>query len=163
MIIGCGGAGKTTLAFQLHDIIKIELIHLDQHYWQANWVETDKAIWAQRVEELSDKASWIIDGNYGGTMEIRFQKADTIIFLDRSKWICIYRVLKRVILNYGRTRKDMAKGCKEHFSWTFIRYIYHYNKTRRPKILEKLEQYKGQKAIYQLRSNSEIKEFLEAL
>ena len=71
MIIGCSGAGKSTLAIRIHQITKLPLIHLDGHFWNSNWVETDKTSWAQKVKEFSLKDAWIIDGNYGGTMDIR--------------------------------------------------------------------------------------------
>lgn len=160
MIIGCGGSGKTTLSRQLHEITKIKLIHLDKYYWKPNWVETEKEEWENKVKLLSRESSWIIDGNYGGTMEIRLKKADTVIFMDRSKWLCIYRVLKRMLINYGRTRKDMGEGCRERFSWEFIKYIYHYNKTRRPKIMEKLDKLKVDKKIVILRNRKEVKGYL---
>lgn len=163
MIIGCGGAGKSTLSLKLHEITGIELIHLDQYYWKPSWVETSKAEWEGIVRQLSNKQQWIIDGNYGGTMDMRLQKADTIIFLDRTKWLCLFRVLKRLVLNYGRTRADMRAGCKERFNWEFMRYVYNYNKTRRPKILEKLNALKASKEVVLIRSNREMDNYLREL
>ena len=163
MVIGCGGAGKTTFSIKLHQATGIDLIHLDKYYWQPNWVKTDKDDWEQKVQQLSKKEKWIIDGNYGGTMEIRFNSADIIIFMDRSKWLCLYRVLKRIISDYGKTRKDMGTGCKEKFSWEFMKYLYNYNKTRRPKILEKLSKLKSTKEVVILRSNQEINAYLKEI
>jgi adenylate kinase family enzyme len=34
MIIGSGGAGKSTLARQLGDLLSIEIIHLDAEFWK---------------------------------------------------------------------------------------------------------------------------------
>ena len=147
---------------KLHEVTGIELIHLDKHYWQPNWVETNKDEWEKKVNQLSDKEKWIIDGNYGGTMDIRIKKADVVIFMDRTRWLCLYRVMKRVISNYGKTRKDMGEGCREKFSWEFMKYVYNYNKTRRPKILEKLSKVKSIKDIVILRSDQEIKDYLES-
>ena len=160
MVIGCGGAGKTTFARNLHSITGIKLIHLDQHYWQADWVETNSADWEKKVEQLSAEEEWIIDGNYGGTMDIRLSKADTVIFINRSKWLCIYRVLYRFIKNVGRSREDMAEGCPERFTWDFIKYIYHYNNTRRPQILAKLNSLVAGQEIVVLNNSLEIKQYL---
>ncbi len=44
MIIGSGGAGKSTLARALGSIMNIEVIHLDKLFWKSNWVETDTII-----------------------------------------------------------------------------------------------------------------------
>jgi adenylate kinase family enzyme len=163
MIIGCGGAGKSTLSRKLHALTGIPLIHLDQRYWQPNWVEPNKEDWTKTVTQLAQYPSWIIDGNYGGTMDIRIQRADTIIFLNASKWKCLFRVVKRGILNYGRTRIDMPEGCKERFTFEFFHYIYHYNATRRPAILEKLNRLSASKNIVILSSDKAIKNYLNDL
>ena len=163
MIIGCGGAGKSTLAKQLHQITGLKLIHLDQHYWKPNWVETEKQEWQRIVEQLSEQQDWIIDGNYGGTMDLRLQKADTIIFLDRSRWLCLFRVCKRLFSNYGKTRSDMGDGCKERFNWEFMSYVFHYNLTRRPKILEKLATLKEDKDVVILNTEKDVKQFLSKI
>ncbi|MEL7122101.1 MAG: adenylate kinase, partial [Bacteroidota bacterium] len=132
MIIGCGGAGKSTLARQLHEKTGLPLIHLDKHYWLPNWVESDKKAWKQKVQQFAHEEDWIIDGNYGGTMDIRLERATTVIFLDRSRWLCLYRVMMRLLKNKGQTRMDMGAGCKERFNWEFMSYVFHYNETRRP-------------------------------
>jgi adenylate kinase family enzyme len=163
LIIGCGGAGKSTLSRKLHAITGIPLIHLDQSYWQPNWVEPDKDDWTRTVTELIQAPSWIIDGNYGGTMDIRIQRADTIIFMDASRWKCLFRIVKRVLLNYGRSRIDMPEGCPEQFSFEFFKYIYHYNDTRRPGILEKLSRLSSTKNIVILSSNQAVKNYLKEL
>jgi adenylate kinase family enzyme len=160
MIIGCGGSGKSTLARKLHRITGLPLIHLDRLYWQPGWVETDKADWRKIMEEQTDRPAWIMDGNYGGTMDIRLEKADLIIFMDRSRWLCLYRILKRQLQYIGRTRPDMTEGCVERVSWEFVQYVYRYNDTRRPGILEKLEGYEKEKQVFILKNENQIKRFL---
>lgn len=163
MIIGCGGSGKTTFAKKLHRITGIPLIHLDKLYWKPNWEEPGKAEWTAIVKNTIEPERWIIDGNYGSTMHIRFERADTIIFMDRSRCLCLYRMMKRVLTHYGQTRPDMGEGCGEKLDWKFIRYIYGYNDTRRPKILQDLEKLKTHKNVVILSNNREVKHFLEQL
>lgn len=76
MIIGCCGAGKSTLARKLHAVAGLELIHLDRQYWKSGWIETEPEEWGEKVAGLVAKPNWIIDGNYGGTMDIRIKRAD---------------------------------------------------------------------------------------
>lgn len=33
LVLGCGGAGKSTFAKELHKKLGLELIHLDCHFW----------------------------------------------------------------------------------------------------------------------------------
>ncbi len=163
MIIGCCGAGKSTLAKKVHERTDLPLVHLDQLFWKPNWTEPSTEEWEGIVEKASDEATWIMDGNYGGTMDIRLNKADTVVFLNRPTWLCLFRVFKRVALNYGKTRFDMPDGCRERFDFDFLKYVYHYNKTRRDKILNKLEVIKREKQVFVLNNENEISNFLSQI
>jgi adenylate kinase family enzyme len=93
LIIGSGGAGKSTLANRLGEVTEIEVIHLDKLHWKPGWVEPDKAEWQEIVSQALKKESWIMDGNFGGTMEMRMAAADTVIFLDLPRTVCAWRIL----------------------------------------------------------------------
>ena len=95
IIIGSGGAGKSTFARRLGEILNIEVLHLDKLYWQPNWTEPSKIEWQKTVEEMLIQDAWIMDGNFGGTMEMRIEASDTVILLDLPRTVCLYRVLKR--------------------------------------------------------------------
>lgn len=163
MIIGCCGAGKSSFARQLHALTQIHLIHLDQHYWQPNWIESPAEEWKKKVQELAALPTWIIDGNYGGTMDIRIQKADTIIYLDYPTWKCLWRVLKRTWQNHGHERADMPKGCKERFDLDFLHYVATYNLIRRKKLLQKLEGVASEKNVIIFKHDRDARHFLERL
>ena len=55
MIIGSCGAGKSTLAHKVQEKTGLELLHLDQHYWQPGWVEPTKEDWEAKVRQLVAK------------------------------------------------------------------------------------------------------------
>jgi adenylate kinase family enzyme len=63
LVIGSPGSGKSTLATELAQRTGLPLIHLDQQYWRAGWIEPDKGDWATEVEALIAGERWIIDGN----------------------------------------------------------------------------------------------------
>lgn len=160
MIIGCSASGKSTLSRKLSERTGLPVIHLDQEYFSPNWVEMEKAAWRDRVGGLAQRAHWIMDGNYSGTFDLRLPRADTIIFVDRSRWLCLWRATRRILKYYGRQRPDSAPGCQERFSWPFFQYIFFYNTTRRPKILQQLAKLEASKTIYRLRSDREVRVFL---
>ena len=111
--------------------------------------------------DLVKKESWIIDGNYGGTMDIRLNAADTIIFLDIPRTICIYRAFKRMLQYRNKTRPDMGEGCEERFSFEFFKWIWEYPKTKRPKILDRLKQLSKEKDVIILKSPKEVENYIE--
>lgn len=139
LVIGSSGAGKSTVAHQFAQDWQLPLIHLDKAYWQAGWVESEKELWREKVSQLVLAERWIMDGNFGGTMDLRMAKADLVIWLDYSRWICLWRVIKRTLKYYGKTRPDMPDGCAERFDWSFLVYIYDFPKKHRPRILNNLE------------------------
>ena len=161
LVIGCCGSGKSTFSKRLSEKLNIEPIHLDQHYWRRNWEETSKEEWKEKVKKLVERDEWIMDGNYGGTFNIRFRKADTVFYLERSKWFCLYRVIKRVIKYKGHVRPDMVEGCEERFDWSFMKYVYSFNKYHKPIIDDYLMSFDGVKHV--LKSDKECRMFLSNL
>lgn len=160
VVIGSGGAGKSTFSRQLGETLGIEVIHLDPLYWQPNWVETPKDEWVETVAELIKRDSWVMDGNFGGTREMRFRSADTIIFLDIPRRVCLYRVIKRVIRYRGKTRPDMAEGCKERFDLGFLIWVWNFPYDTKRRIEEAIARF-PEKNVVILRSNQEIDSFLQ--
>jgi adenylate kinase family enzyme len=161
LIIGSGGAGKSTLAPRLGEKMGIEVVHLDKLFWNPGWVPTEKGKWVEIVRHALEKDSWIMDGNFGGTFEMRAEACDTIIFLDIPRLICIYRIVKRWLMYNRNTRPDMAEGCEERFDWEFFMWVWNYPKRSKPEKELVLNQYADEKTIIRLRSNREIEDFLE--
>jgi adenylate kinase family enzyme len=160
LVIGPGGAGKSTLARELGTLLNINVIHLDGLYWHPGWIETPRAEWRKLIEELLRRDAWIIDGNYSNTFDLRLEACDTVIFLDIARPICLWRVLKRAILYRGRTRPDMAEGCHERLDLGFIRWVWRYKSRTRPRMIEMLGQLSQGKRVIWLQSQAEIKRFL---
>lgn len=161
MIIGCCGAGKSTLAKKLEAISGLELIHLDQQYWKSGWVETAPEEWKKKVEKLATQPSWIIDGNYGGTMDIRLKRADLIIYLDFPTPTCLWRILSRTFKYRGTPRPDMPPGCPERFDLEFFHYVATYNLIRRKSLYRKMDSAKKEKQVFILKNNTEVAGFLK--
>jgi adenylate kinase family enzyme len=92
------------------------------------------------VDELIARESWIMDGNYSSTFSRRFGAADTVIFLDYSRALCVARALRRVALSRWTARPDMAEGCRERFDVRFLRWIWDFPARSRPRVMEAVSQ-----------------------
>ena len=163
-IIGSGGSGKSTLAVRLGNLLQLPVHHLDALYWKLGWVETGHSQWAAIQQSLVSGASdWIIDGNYGGTIDIRLEASDTVIFLDINRFICLVRAVKRTLKHFGKNRADMGIGCNEKLDLSFVRWIYGYPAKKKPKIIEKLSKLDSSVEVYVLKNQAEVELFLSRL
>jgi adenylate kinase family enzyme len=161
-IIGSSGSGKSTLAKEIKNHLNMPLYHLDALHWKPGWVMMDHDEKVKLQKDLVSTECWIIDGNYASTLHIRLEAADTIIILDLSKWICLYRAIKRTILFKNKSRPDMALGNKERFDWHFLKYIYDFPKKTKPRIMEMIDELENKRVIV-LKSKREVKALVKKI
>ena len=131
-IVGSGGAGKTTLARALAAATGLPAVHLDEHQWKPGWVSTPGDEWRELQERLFAGPRWIADGNYGGTLDLRLSRADTVIVLALPRWQCLAGALRRKARNWGRSVQ--AEGCPERIELGFLRWIWRYPTDGRLKV-----------------------------
>lgn len=163
VIVGSGGAGKSTLARQLGKLLHIQVSHLDTLFWKPGWVEPSYVEWRHLVEQMVQGDTWIIEGNYGSTYETRFAAADTIIFLDFPRIICLWRAVKRRLQYRARPRPDRAPGCREKLDFAFLKWIWAYAAIRRPSVIERIQKHSAGKRVIVLRNPGEVRRWLKRL
>jgi len=61
-LIGAGGTGKSTLAKELGEILKLPVYHLDTLYWKPGWVSTPTEEWEQVMVNLVSKDKLVDKG-----------------------------------------------------------------------------------------------------
>lgn len=162
LIIGCGGAGKSTLARQLGEKLELPVVHLDKLFWKPGWVEESFEEFDRKLAIELEKTRWIMDGNFNRTMPQRLSKCDTIIYLDFSRWACLWGVVRRIITTYGTVRPDMGDGCPERFDLNFLRWVWNYNRDKRQRNYRLLNEATHAEKIV-LKNHRMVKQFLKSL
>ena len=163
LVIGSGGAGKSTFAARLGAWLDLPVVHLDAVYWRPGWVRMPEPEWRETVAHLVARDAWVMDGNYSGTLDLRLAACDAVVFLDSPRAVCLARVLRRWLRYVGRTRPDMAPGCPEQLTWEFVRWVWDYPRTRRPGILRRLAALPPDRQVIVLRSRASVEQFLAGL
>lgn len=164
LIIGSSGAGKSTLSRRLGKQLGLPVFHLDQYFWEPGWKQVDGFEWYERNRRLIDADRWILDGNYSSTMNMRSERADTLIFLDLPLWLRLWRIFRRRLRYHGRARPDMTPGCPERITWQFLRYVWRYAKDRRPRIMDHLARCREEgKTVLIFQTRQQIDQWLSGL
>lgn len=154
IVIGCPGSGKSTFSRALHNKIGIPLYYLDMMYWNADKTTVENSVFLGRLSDVLAKDEWIIDGNYGSTMELRMASCDTVIFLDYPLDVCLDGIKER----RGKPRDDMPWIETEEDA-EFIEFVKSYNERQKNQVLELLEKY-SDKNIIVFKTRAQADEFL---
>jgi len=109
ILVGSPGGGKSWLSKRVAEITGYPLFHLDKELHLPNWQKLPKNQRTARMHEMMSGEQWIIDGNWGSTMETRFSAAELVIFLDVNRVVCLYSAIKR----RSKPRTDMPDFLEE--------------------------------------------------
>lgn len=173
-VLGTSGSGKSTLAVQLARQLGLAHIELDALFHGPDWTPTPATEFQAKLQQAMDDADrttggWITCGSYrtasGG---INQNAADTIVWLDMSRWLVmgriIFRTLKRSItgqLLWNGNRESL----KQFFKWdpeeNIVRWAWtSFDNNRRKNFRYMTEGKWSHAAVHQLRSTAEVKQFL---
>jgi adenylate kinase family enzyme len=119
VVVGTSGSGKTTMARQLARRLEIPHVELDALYWGPNWTPAPREVFRQQVERAIGGHEWATDGNYSAVRDIVWGRADTIVWLDYSLPVILWRVTTRTIRR-AATREKLWNDNQENFSESFF-------------------------------------------
>src|SRR5271156_1091231 len=134
VIVGCSGSGKSTLARKLGLRLGLPVVHLDVLHYLPEWKRASLAEFRARVTEAHRGDAWISEGNFASwTFDIRLPRAETVIMLERPRWLCLWRVILRAVIE-RRNRPDLPLGCPEQVDRDLLEYIWNFGRVGRPEI-----------------------------
>ncbi len=114
-MVGVSGSGKTTLGHQLADALDVPFVELDSIFHQAGWTDLPAGEFRARVGEAIGGDDWVVDGNYRAVLDLVWERADTVLWLDLPRGVIMRRVLARTIRR-AVTGKELWNGNREPLS-----------------------------------------------
>ncbi|MEM7545508.1 MAG: hypothetical protein AAF367_08235 [Pseudomonadota bacterium] len=161
VILGPPGSGKSTVARALGRCLAVPVVHLDQLHFLPGWVLRPKDEVYAEVAKLTAQPEWVMEGNWSHCLDLRLARADAVVYLDLSRPLRLMRVLRRLLLHYGRERPDAAAGCPERFNAAFLIYTWTCHRSTRAKALGAFRDARADAARHHLKSRRDIAAFLE--
>ena len=157
IVIGPGGSGKSYFSKKLASITNLPLYHLDNIFWKEDRTHISREEFDKKLIEILEKDSWIIDGDYSRTYEIRMKYADTIYFLDFPLEVALQGVESRI----GKERDDIPWK-EDIFDPDFKEWIIDWYKTKKPWMDHLLDKYKKRKTIIVFKTREEMNSYLDS-
>jgi hypothetical protein len=148
VILGRGGAGKSTTARRMGDLTGLPVVELDKHFWQPGPTALPKAQWTRVQGDLAAADQWIMDGDLGpyDVLATRLQRADTVVILDFPFHLCAWRALRR------------SKENLDFWWWTLT-----WRWASRPKLLQAIALSAAQADLQIIRTPGALERFLKGL
>ena len=161
-VIGSAGSGKTTFSKALGQMLDRDITHLDKILWGENWMELTHQQHVDILAPVVENPTWIIDGLWCKTLEMRYKRATLVIFLNYKPTLCAWRAFCRSVKNTGKQRDDLALGCVEKVNFPFYKYILNFRKNSLPKIVDIQQRYPNVQLV-NLCSPTQTQQFIAQL
>src|SRR5437899_318961 len=141
VILGRGGAGKSSMARRLGSLTGLPVVELDKIFWQPSLSPKSREAWEELQRTLTRRPKWIMDGDLGpyDFLETRLEAADTVFVLDFPLVVCLARVMRR-----SRERAD--------FWWWMLTWRW----LSRPKITEAVRRHASNADTHRFRTPREL-------
>ena len=171
-LVGCIGAGKSTVARALGRTLDIEVFHLDRYWWKPGRYRVigpatvaaktmDRDEFRRLEEQIVARDRWVVDGD-ASNKDLRLARADTVVFLDLPRWRCILGLVQRHL----RNSYDYPEGVQGSWRWVVFlaRWVWMtWPSERRPSLLTALSEHASTAQTFHLKSRRHVRLFLDSL
>ncbi|TRB25633.1 AAA family ATPase [Rhizobium rhizogenes] len=164
LVMGCSGGGKTTLSRKICARTNLPYVSMDREFfWLPGWVKRDKAEERALIAAKVAEECWLIDGTAPSSFDLRLPRTELVLWVRMPRWLCMWGAPSRAVRWLGRSRPDMAPGCRERIDREFLRYIWDWERKFAPKVLAGLAQHGPDIPVFQLKSRGEMRQLLDLL
>lgn len=165
IVTGLAGSGKSTFALALAAKTGLPVVHLDLHFWKPGWVAPSETEWREKQRGILAGDAWIADGNYDETLDLRLERADTVVFLDMPWLLCAGRAFRRGF----RMPDELPEGCtysgwlRLRDEWRVAVRVWRKRRSEPEREREIVSRHGQHVSVHLLRSKRAIREFLDGL
>ncbi|TWF49817.1 adenylate kinase family enzyme [Neorhizobium alkalisoli] len=164
LVVGCSGGGKSTLSQKIATRFGLDYISVDRDIlWLPGWVQRERGEQRRIIERLISAERWIMDGTNPSTFDIRVPRSDLVIWVRMPRYVNVWGILSRWIRHIGRTRPEMAAGCRERMDFEFFRFVWTWEKAFSGRVTNGLLQHGQGTPVLTLKSRRQMRDLLDLL
>lgn len=115
LVAGTSGAGKSTVAAAVAEILSLPYFELDALFHGPNWVP--RAEFARDVDTFSSQNGWVSEWQYDAVRPVLAARAGLLIWLDLDRATVLRQILRRTIVRRLH-RQVLWNGNVEAPLWT---------------------------------------------
>ena len=91
------------LARELATRLGVPHVEFDALRFAEDWVQVHDDVFIERIAAPTEGDAWVVDGNYSRTAHNpRWERAQTVVWLDYAFLVCGWRLLRRTVLRAAR-------------------------------------------------------------
>lgn len=158
MIFGRPGSGKSTFALKLSQNTGLPLYHLDKYFFENNWKERDYNEFLDIQQSLVNQNKWIIDDNSTKSFEMRYAKADLVLYFNYLRYICYWRIFKR-LFSKNKAIDDRAENCNETVRFSLLKYMWSFKERVAKQVADLRSKYPNCRFV-EITSDKDLGDFL---
>lgn len=117
IVAGTSGAGKTTLAARIGEVLDIPHVEIDALFHGPCW--TPLPTFQAEVERFTAMPAWVTEWQYSQVRSLLAQRANLLVWLDLSRTVVMQQVVRRTLRRRLR-RQVLWHGNVEHPLWTVL-------------------------------------------
>jgi hypothetical protein len=139
LVLGSPGSGKTLLSTILSRHLGLKLLRLDDFFWKPGPVRLPTEEWRTLVATLASRPAWVMDGTYEASLDLRLPAAEAIVYIQSSRWTCLWRVAMRRLLSRWAHVDESTHG--HALTSFFVRYVFQFPVLTQPEVFRLIAEY----------------------
>ncbi|MDX2222925.1 MAG: hypothetical protein SFV21_09265 [Rhodospirillaceae bacterium] len=160
LVVGSPASGKSEVARQMGELLKLPVHHLDSLFYLPGWVDQNDQRWSQTLNRVVMTDRWVIDGNFLDSLDWRLPRADAVIWLDYDRYETVRRVAGRMLEPHIATRDGLPAGCKESWSIDFLIFAWKFYVTQRVQLSARLGTLADRQTLVHITRPKDLRYFL---
>ncbi len=117
MIAGTSGAGKTTLAATVSELVRIPHVEIDALFHGPGWAP--RSTFEDDIRRFVAEPAWVTEWQYSQARDLVAARAQLLVWLDLSRWRVMEQVGRRT-LRRRLHRQVLWNGNIEPPLWTIF-------------------------------------------